>query len=86
MTKYDLHIKNQYIACIVLKNDEGGVNAMHADKVLVLLNHVIHLSVAKIFTNVANLKSNGLKKLKFNFFFLTRNTKWGKIFNNDLQK
>lgn len=51
----------KYIACIVLKNDEGGVNAMHADKVLVLLNHVIHLSVAKIFTNVANLKSNGLK-------------------------
>lgn len=61
MTKYDLHIKKQYIACIVLKNDEGGVNAMHADKVLALLNHVIHLSVAKIFTNVANLKSNGLK-------------------------
>lgn len=55
MTKYDLHIKNQYIACIVLKNDEGGVNAMHADKVLALLNlSVAKISVAKIFTNVAN--------------------------------
>lgn len=40
--------------CIVLKNDEGGVNVMYVDKVLVLFNYVIYLLVVKIFINVVN--------------------------------
>lgn len=34
---------------------------MYVDKVLVLFNYVIYLLVVKIFINVVNLKSNGLK-------------------------
>lgn len=82
---YDLRIKYQYIECIVLKNDGRRINAM-LKKVKVLPQRVIHVSVAIILTNVANSKRNKIKTEIYKFFFLTRNTKLGKIFKNDLEK